>query len=144
VTYPSRTPAVSVADTLDRLRAAADDARLDDLARRHGVALLTVFGSAIRAPERARDLDVAVSLPAGTHGLLALVGELADVTVSDDVDVLVLDDASPTARFSGLVGAQPLYEASAGLFARTQMAAALEFYETAWLRDLDLQRMASS
>jgi predicted nucleotidyltransferase len=135
---------VSVADSLDRLRAAAEDGRLDDLARRHGVTLITVFGSAVRTPERARDLDVAVSLRAGTHGLLALVGELADLTASDDVDVLVLDAASPTARFSGLVGAHPLYEASAGLFARTQMAAALEFYETAWLRDLDLQRMASS
>ena len=64
--------------------------------------------------------------------------------VARGVDVLVLDDASPTARFSGPVGAHPLYEASPGLFARTQMAAALEFYETAWLRELDLQRMASS
>ncbi|WP_072916318.1 nucleotidyltransferase family protein [Geodermatophilus obscurus] len=135
---------MSVRESLDRLRAAADDGRLDDLARRHGVALITVFGSAIRTPERARDLDVAVSLPAGTQGLLALVGDLADLTASDDVDVLVLYGASPTARFSGLVGARPLYEASASLFARTQMAAALEFYETAWLRDLDLQRMATS
>lgn len=134
---------MSVADPLARLRAAADDGRLDELARRHGVGLITVFGSAIRTPERARDLDVAVSLPGGTQGLLALVGELADLATSDDVDVLVLDDASPTARFAGLVGAQPLHEASPGLFARTQMAAALEFYETAWLRDLDLQRMAT-
>ena len=136
--------AVSVAESLERLRAAAGDGRLDDAARRHGVALITVFGSAIRTPERARDLDVAVSLPAGAHGLLALVGELADLTGSDDVDLLVLDGAPPTARFTGLVGARPLYEESPGLFARTQMAAALDFYETAWLRDLDLQRMASS
>ena len=135
---------MSVADSLERLRAAADDGRLDDVARRYDVALITVFGSAVREPERARDLDLAVSLPAGSHRLLALLGELADLTASDDVDVLVLDDASPTARFSGLVGAHPLYQASSGLFARTQMAAALEFYETAWLRDLDLQRMASS
>jgi predicted nucleotidyltransferase len=135
---------VSVADSLERLRAAADDGRLDEVARRYGVALITVFGSGVRTPGRARDLDVAVSLPAGTHGLLTLMGELADLTASDDVDVLLLDAASPTARFSGLVGAQPLYEASPGLFARTQMAAALEFYETAWLRDLDLQRMATS
>ena len=90
--------AVSVAESLDRLRAAADDGRLDDVAHRYGVALITVFGSAIRTPQRARDLDVAVSLPAGTDGLLALVGELADLTASDDVDVLVIDDASPTAR----------------------------------------------
>ncbi|TFV62255.1 hypothetical protein E4P41_07750 [Geodermatophilus sp. DF01-2] len=135
---------MSVADPLARLRAAVDDGRLDELARRHGVSLITVFGSAVRTPESARDLDVAVSLAAGTHGLLALVGDLADLTDSDDVDVLVLDGASPTARFAGLVGAQPLYEASAGLFARTQMAAALEFYETAWLRDLDLHRLAGS
>ena len=106
---------MSVAESLDRLRAAADDGRLDDVAHRYGVALITVFGSAVRTPQRARDLDVAVSLPAGTDGLLALVGELADLTASDDVDVLVLDGASPTARFSGLVGAQPLYEASPGL-----------------------------
>ncbi|WP_147263026.1 nucleotidyltransferase family protein [Geodermatophilus sp. TF02-6] len=135
---------MSAADSLERLRAAADDGRLDELARRHGVALITVFGSAVRTPERARDLDVAVSLPAGSHGLVALVGDLADLTASDDVDLLVLDGASPTARFSGLVGVHLLYEASPGLFARTQMAAALEFYETAWLRDLELQRMATS
>jgi len=71
-----------------------------------------------------------MSLPAGTLGLLAPAGEHADLTVSDDVDVLVLDDASPTARFSGLVGAQPLDQASPGLFPHTRIAAALEFYET--------------
>ena len=76
--------------------------------------------------------------------VLVLLDDLSVLTGSDDVDLLVLDGAPPTARFAGLVGAQPLYEESPGLFARTQMAAALEFYETAWLRDLDLQRMASS
>jgi predicted nucleotidyltransferase len=55
---------VSVAESLERLRAAADDGRLDEMARRHDVGLITVFGSATRAPEQARDLDVAVSLPA--------------------------------------------------------------------------------
>lgn len=135
---------VSVADSLARLRAAADDGRLEALARRHALALVTVFGSALRDPDRARDLDVAVSLPRGTAGLLELVGELADLTAGDDVDLLVLDGASPTARFAGLVGSEPLYEAASGQFARAQMAAALEFYETAWLRDLDLRRMATS
>lgn len=135
---------MSVPESLARLRAAAADGRLDELARRYGIGLVTVFGSAVRTPDQARDLDVAVSLPTGAHELLGVVGELADLTESDDVDLLVLDGASPTARFSGLVGAEPLYEASPGVFARTQMAAALEFYDTAWLRDLDLQRLASS
>jgi predicted nucleotidyltransferase len=135
---------VSVAESLARLLAAADDGRLAELARRYGIGLVTVFGSAVRTPDQARDLDVAVSFPAGAHELLGLIGELVDLTATDDVDLLVLDGASPTARFHGLVGAEPLYEESPGLFARTQMAAALEFYDTAWLRDLDLQRMASS
>jgi predicted nucleotidyltransferase len=135
---------VSVAESLERLRAAAADGRLDEMARRYGVGLITVFGSATRAPEQARDLDVAVSVARGTYELLGFLEDLADLTGSDDVDLLVLDGASPTARFHGLVGAHPLYEATPGLFARTQMAAALEFYETAWLRELDLQRMATS
>lgn len=141
VPYARRVP---VTDPLARLRAAAGDGRLEQVARRHGADLVTVFGSAIRTPESAHDLDVAVALSDGTTDLVGLVGGLADLTASDDVDLLVLDDASPTARFHGLVGAEPLFEAEPGLFARTQMAAALEFYETAWLRDLDLQRLAGS
>lgn len=135
---------MAIPDALARLRAAADDGGLEEITRRHGVLLLTIFGSAVRNPATARDLDVAVSLSHGSRVLLALVEDLADLTHSDDVDLLVLDGASPTARFNGLLGAEPLYEAEPGLFTRTQMAAALEFYETAWLRDLDLQRMASS
>jgi predicted nucleotidyltransferase len=61
---------VSVAESLERLRAAADDGGLDEMARRHDVGLITVFGSATRAPEQARDLDVAVSFTRGTHELL--------------------------------------------------------------------------
>ncbi|MPQ96451.1 hypothetical protein GB931_00635 [Modestobacter sp. I12A-02628] len=133
---------MSVAVALARLTAAADDGSLADLARDCRAELVTVFGSALRDAVLARDIDVAVSLPHGSRTLLALHGALADLTGSDAVDVLVLDGAGPTARFAGLVGAQPLYEARPGLFATTQMAAALEFYETAWLRDLDLRRMA--
>ena len=132
---------MSIVEALVRLRAAADDGRLEAVCRARGVRLLTVFGSAVRDVERARDLDVAVSLAADAD-LLGLVGDLLDVAGTDMVDVMVLDGASPTARRNGLGTAVPLFEADAGLFARTQMAAALEFYETAWLRRLDLERMA--
>lgn len=133
---------MSIAGALERLCAAADDGRLEALCVAHGVRLLTVFGSALRDPVAARDLDLAVS-PAPGAAMLGLVDGLALLTGTDDVDLLVLDGASPTARRNGLVGALPLVEAEAGLFARTQMAAALEFYETAWLRRLDLERMAA-
>jgi len=37
-----------------------------------------------------------------------------------------------------------LYEDEPGLWARTQMAAAGEFFDTAWMREAELARMASS
>lgn len=128
---------------LARLREAADDGRLDEFCRLHGVRLVTVFGSAVSEPESARDLDVAVSLYDVT-GAVALMAGLVDLTGEDSIDLMVLNRASPTARRNGLVGAIPLYEAEPGLFARTQMAAAIEFYETDWLRRLELERMARS
>ena len=132
---------MSIAGALARLRTAADDGELDAVCQARGVRLLTVFGSAVRDAEHARDLDIAVSLGPGAD-LLGLVGDLIHLTGTDLVDVMVLDGASPTARRNGLGAALPLHEAEPGLFARTQMAAALEFYETAWMRRLDLERMA--
>jgi predicted nucleotidyltransferase len=133
---------MSIAEAFERLRSAAEDGRLERVCRARGVRLLTVFGSAVRDATRARDLDVVVSL-APDADLLGLVGDLVDLTGTDLVDVMVLNGASPTARRNGLGAAVPLYEVDAGLFARTQMAAALEFYETAWMRRLDLERMAA-
>ena len=60
--------AVSLAESLERLRAAADDGRLDDVARRHGVALITVFGSAVRTPERATTSTSPCPFPQGRTG----------------------------------------------------------------------------
>lgn len=51
---------MAVADALSFLRDAADDGRLAALADRHGLALVTGFGSAVRDPDGAHDLDVAV------------------------------------------------------------------------------------
>lgn len=133
---------MSVAEALQRLQAAADDGRLDRLGREHGVRLLTVHGSALDDPDEARDLDLAVALEPGSD-LVALVNALIDLTGTDAVDVMVLDGASPTARRNGLSGALPLLQAEPGLFARTQMAAVLEFFETAEMRRLSLEQMAA-
>ena len=127
-----------MAAALQRLRSAADDGRLEAVCRRRGVALVTALGSAASGAPDARDLDVAVGGVPSEH-LLPLIGELLDLTGADAVDLLVLDGAPPTARRNALVGAIPLYEGDSSLFARTQMAAALDF-ETDWLRDADLRR----
>jgi predicted nucleotidyltransferase len=135
---------VTIQDALAVLRAAADDGRLAALCRPHGVRLVMVFGSALDDPERAHDLDVAVSLEGQAPATLQVLDALVALTGVETIDLMVLDGASPTARRNGLVGALPLFEAEPGLFARTQMAAAIEFYETDWLRRLDLERMAST
>ncbi len=136
---------------MGRLLEAGGDGRLEEVAARWGVRLLTLFGSGARDPARARDVDVAVlgAPPPGpgaagpSPDLLGLVGDLVDLTGFDGVDVLDLAAASPTARHRALTGARLLVEAEPGLFARRQMAAALEFYETAWMRAADLRRMSA-
>lgn len=128
---------------LARLQAAADDGRLDALCGRLGVRVLTVFGSAVTDPRSARDLDVAVAYrSAHARNDLRTVDALMQVSGIDAVDLLVLDNASPTARRHALVGVLPLYEAVQGDFAAAQMSAMLEYMDTAWLRRLDLGLLA--
>lgn len=129
---------------LQRLRDAAGDGRLDALCERQAVRLLTVFGSAVRPDGAPRDLDVAVGAePGRAFDLLALVGELTDLTGSDALDVLVLDRAGPVARERALVGCVALYESGPGVYANAQIAAVGERMDTEWLRALDLATMRS-
>ncbi len=129
---------------LDRLRVAADDGRLEQLCRRHGVRVLTVFGSAARPDTDPRDLDVAVGFePRHGGDVLALLDELTALTGSDDVDLLVLGRAGPVARERALVQCVPLYESEPTAYATAQIAAMGERMDTAWLRALDLEAMRS-
>lgn len=127
---------------LDSLRAAAEDGRLEELCRRHGVRVLTVFGSAVRPDAVPRDLDVAVGFEPHTTGdVLALFDDLSVLTGSDDVDLLVLERAGPVARERALVQCLPLYESEPTAYATAQVAAMGERMDTDWLRALDLEAM---
>lgn len=126
------------------LQAAAADGRLDALCERHAVRLLTVFGSAVRDRGEPRDLDVAVRFEPGHRSdVLAFVNDLADLTGSDDVDLLDLGRAGPVARERGLVGCLALYESTAGAYATAQMAAVGERMSSDWLLERDLETMRS-
>jgi predicted nucleotidyltransferase len=128
---------------LEVLRAAARDGRLAELADRHALTVVTVFGSAVRggAP---RDLDVAVGGRKGRPpDVLALLDDLAVLTSCDVLDLLVLDRAGPVARERALVGCVPLYEDRPGAYATAQMAAMTERMDSDWLRALDLRLLAT-
>lgn len=136
---------MTIAAALDRLVGAADDGRLAELCREHDVRLVSVFGSAVRDPGRAHDLDVAVLFgQRATEAPLRVLEGLVALAGTELVDLMVLDDATPVARFNALVGALPLHQTEEGLWARTQMAAAGEVFDTEWMRRAELQRMASS
>lgn len=127
---------------LRRLLALAETDGLDDLCERHGIAVLTVFGSAAQGHPEPRDLDVGVLLRRGAKPqLLALIGDLQDAAETD-IDLVMLNDGGPVIRERALVGAVALYEAAAGDWLRAATAAALERMDTAWLRRLDLELLA--
>ncbi|RJK96403.1 hypothetical protein [Vallicoccus soli] len=78
---------------------------------------------------------------AGRLDVLALLNDLAVLTGSDDVDLMVLDAALPVARERALVGAVALYEDEPGRYDRLRAHAVVERLETAWLRELELRQL---
>lgn len=132
-----------IAAALERLTRAAEDGRLEAVCRRLDVVLLTVFGSAVRDPGSARDLDVAALF--GHRAVMApleLVNALVDLTGTDDVDLLVLDDADPVARFNATSRGRPLYQDAPLRWGTTQMGYATMLFDTEHLRRVELERLA--
>jgi len=128
-------------EAAQRLVAAVTDGRIDELCRRRRIRLLALFGSTATGTATGdSDLDVAVEWL--TEGdVVELVDALTVITNFDRVDVAVLNGAGPTLRARALTG-RGLYEDERGAFAVAQMAALAEWRDTAWLRRLDLERMA--
>lgn len=122
------------------------------LSDRHGFSLMVAFGSVLREDSEPRDLDLAVRFLAPIPSvdaddrrrpdLLDLLDDLYRVTGSQDVDLMVLNDASPVPRERALVGGRPLFQRGPGEFANAQIAAIMERMDTDHLRRLDLELMS--
>lgn len=133
------TPAAGLA----RLRARADSGGLDDLCERHGIRVLTVFGSAAHGAGSPRDLDIAVlRIPGHRGSLLELIDDL-QLAAGTDIDLAVLEHTGPVLRERALVQAIPLYESTAGAWINAATQAVVERMDTEWLRRLDLERLAN-
>lgn len=133
----ARHPAIAARQ---RLVHAAETGGLDETCSGLGVRLLGVFGSAVRDDASPRDLDVSVSFRDEPR-VLELVDAVTRLTGYDRVDVAVIDRADPVLRAEALVGV-PLYEDEPGAWATAQMAALAERRDTAWMRALELERLA--
>jgi hypothetical protein len=97
---------------------------------------------AYRRGRHERHPDVAV-WPTGAWDLVAFVTALARLVDHDRIDVLDLSRAGVVARGLALERCEPLYERTPGLFARHQMAALPPLADTAWIRDLALDTLAT-
>jgi predicted nucleotidyltransferase len=134
---------VTPAEGLACLRAAAESGELDAFCARHGIRILTVFGSAARGEPNARDLDVGVmSEPGSLFDALAVTNDLIDLTRSDAVDVVHLNRGGPLIRERALVGSVGLFESTPGALAAAQTAAIALRIEMDPMRRLDLELLA--
>ncbi|NLE97342.1 MAG: hypothetical protein GX596_05060 [Propionibacterium sp.] len=132
----------SVRATLDRLLADRDDGRLAQLCAELGVDLLTHFGSSLRDPGNARDVDVAYSFRHGHHGDdLAVVNAFGE-RYGDALDLMPLDRAGSVARVHALSLGEVLAELTPQKFATMQMASYGIYLDEAPLRARVLQVMA--
>ncbi|WP_433800012.1 nucleotidyltransferase family protein [Actinomycetospora sp. CA-084318] len=127
---------------LARLEQAAEAGLIDALCERHGVRLLTVFGSTARHEPAPRDLDVGVVFEHGVRpDLFAVIADLTDVA-GTDVDVVRLDRAGPVLRERALLGSVGLYESERGALATAATAALAERIDTDTSRRRDLELLA--
>lgn len=125
-------------EALAALRAPAVAA---ELAARHGLDLVVVFGSSVWSSGEPRDLDLAVRAPRGLDAL-ALLQDLYELTGLEAVDVLDLRRAGAVAAFEALEHGLLLHEARPGLFAEAHITAWSICADEAWLRRRQLQALA--
>jgi predicted nucleotidyltransferase len=131
------------AEGLRRLRDAAESGLLDAFCVRHGVRVLTVFGSAARGEEQARDLDVGVLTEREVaFDAVEAVGDLVELTGVDAIDLAHLNRGGPVLRERALVGSVGLYESAPGALADAQAIAIGERIETDPMRRLNLRLLA--
>lgn len=131
------------AEGLARLRTAAASGELDALCARHGVRVLTIFGSTARGESTARDLDVGVLTEQGTElDAIRLITELTELTGTDRIDLAHLNRGGPLIRERALVGSVGLFESSPGALAAAQTGAIAQRIETDPMRRLDLDLLA--
>lgn len=138
-------------DEVDGLAAAAQAGLLADVCQKHGLDLMVLFGSAAPLLDAGqqqqpppRDIDIAIRRAPGVLRVdqLGLLEDLYRLARSERIDLMLLDAAGPVARQRALTRGRLLYQATAGLFAEAQVAAALEYLDTAHLRELTLAAMA--
>lgn len=128
-------------EALERLLTARDEGRLDELIGKHGLTLLAVFGSVVRPDATPSDLDLAVGHD-GRANLFEMMTDLYHLARFERFDLLDLERAGIVARGEALGDARLLWERHPGDFAERQLIALATMWDTRWLRETELKRLA--
>lgn len=137
------TPTNDPREALDRLLAARGDGRLDDVLDTHGITLVVVHGSVVDPDATPSDLDLAIGHD-GSVDMVRLHADLYELTGHEQFDLLDLERAGIVARAESLGHGRPVVEREPGEFAERQVVALAMAWDTRWLRDLELARLAET
>lgn len=123
---------------------ALGEAELDELCHRHGVRVLTLFGSsADPEADDPGDLDLGVVFePGGDHDMLGLLDSLVRTLGTERIDLLDAERASETARRRAIADGVGLYESEPMALAFAAMAADGLFMETNEMRRAALDSLS--
>ncbi len=128
-------------DGLARLMAAQDDGRLDQLCVRHGLQVLTLFGSAATQDPTPADLDLAYR-SAGSTDHLRLLDDLVQMTGEEHIDLVDLRHADPVVAQRALAGTG-LFEDRPGRFVGMRELAQRIYMDTAHVRRAQLEALST-
>jgi predicted nucleotidyltransferase len=132
----------SIGEAAARLQSGELSESIEALCETFGVKIMTIFGSAADPGALSPgDLDIGVQCVTDEVDVIGLTDALISLTDCDLVDLTVLNRGRPLIRAQALCGIG-LYERTKGSLAVAQMAALAEMRDTAWLRRLDLERLA--
>jgi predicted nucleotidyltransferase len=132
----------SIRNAAARLQSGALSDSIEVLCETFGVQIMTIFGSAVDPSALSPgDLDIGVQCVADEVDIIGLTDALVALTRCDLIDLTILNRGRPLIRAEALCGIG-LYERTKGSLAVAQMASLAEMRDTAWLRRLDLERLA--
>lgn len=136
----------SPSQALDRLRHLAESGGLNVSCEAFEVDVLVAFGSTTddERADTARDLDLAARFRSTPAPLLEFINEMEGLAEFSPIDVMDLARAGTIGRLKALAHGIPLYESATGLWANLQIAAMLEYMDTAELRRLDRELLKES
>ncbi len=119
----------------------------DILQRQHSVRFILLFGSVVTGNDGPlSDIDLGIyvnpSAPRGLDEELAIGSILAKALGSDDVDVVILNDANPGLKFDAMRSGVVLFCVDEGEYEDFCVRSAAQFYD--WSEFLDRQYEAAT